>query len=470
MLFNSFVFAGLFLPSCLLLFWSAPSPRSKRAVLLAGSLIFYGYWQPSYLVLLLGFVGIAWLCAQLAEKTHATWPVWLAALFLLGGLGYYKYVGFFLQIAKDVGAVSSAFRVPQLALPLGISFIAFQALGYVVDVHRREFSAEKRFSVVLLFKAFFPQLIAGPICRAHELIPQLRGNFKFRIEQFSSGLAIFTLGLLLKELFADGMAPLVDVLYASNEAPSFHTAWTAALGFGGQIYADFWGYSTMAVGLARMFGIEIPINFNLPYIAASLREFWRRWHITLSQWLRDYLYIPLGGSRHGPYRTAAALLITMLLGGLWHGANYTFLVWGAIHGTAQVFEHQIIKGRLDYRRYQKAFPRGLIWSVGWTYTFLTVFVAWVFFRSANVTQALKIVTAMLTPQGFNISALSSEIKQIALLTVLLIFSQFPINWALKQLRDERWAPAITLTIAFWALVAAVVFGAPVAIPFIYFQF
>jgi alginate O-acetyltransferase complex protein AlgI len=470
MLFNSFVFAGLFLPICLLAFWLAPSPSSKRAVLLFGSLVFYGYWLPAYLILLVGFVGVAWACAQLAEKTDSTWPVWLAALFLLGGLAYYKYAGFFSQVAVDLHLAPSGFRIPQLALPLGISFIVFQALGYVIDVHRREFSAEKRFSVVLLFKAFFPQLIAGPICRAHELIPQLRGTFNFRLEQFASGLAIFALGLALKQLFADGLAPLVDTLYSNRDSPSFYGAWAASIGFGGQIYADFWGYSTMAVGLARMFSIDIPTNFNLPYLATSLREFWRRWHITLSQWLRDYLYKPLGGSRHGRLRTMAALLITMLLGGFWHGANYTFIVWGAIHGLALVFEHQVIKGRLNYNRWNSLPLRGITFITGWMYTFLVVFSAWVFFRAANVDQAAKIIAAMLSPQKLTHAALSVEMKQIATLALLLFLIQIPITWALRQLRDERWSPAVAVTIAFWAVVVAIVFGAPIAVPFIYFQF
>lgn len=470
MLFTSFVFAGLFLPICTLVFWLAPSPKFKRAILLIGSLIFYGYWEPIYLALLLGFVGIAWICAQLAEATRRAWPIWLATISLLGGLAYYKYFGFFVQISQDLGVLNTSFRAPELALPLGISFIAFQALGYVIDVHRGEFPAEKRFSVVLLFKAFFPQLIAGPICRAHELIPQLKGVFTFRFNQFSSGFAIFTLGLFLKEFFADGIAPLVDSLYADNFNHTFVTAWAAALGFGSQIYADFWGYSTMAVGLARMFGICIPINFNLPYIARSLREFWRRWHITLSQWLRDYLYIPLGGSRNGAYRNTFALMLTMLLGGLWHGANYTFIIWGAIHGIAQVIEHQLFKDRLNYLRYGSFFLRTSIWTIGWLYTFIVVFVAWVFFRAGNVNQAAEIVGMMFSLSLLEPVTLPPNVAKIAFFVIALSALQFPITWALTKLRNEQWPPATALTVALWAIVASVILGAPVAVPFIYFQF
>ena len=466
MLFNTFSFFGLFLPLTLFVFWASSSPRAKRAVLLMSSLLFYGYWLPLYLLLLVGFVAVAWYCAILAEKTYSSWPVWLAGVFLLGGLGYYKYAGFLGQIAVDLGLVNHGFRVQKLALPLGISFIVFQAMGYVIDVYRREFPAEKKLVVVLLFKAFFPQLIAGPICRAHELMPQLKGNFIFRLDQFSSGLAIFALGLLLKEFFADGLAPLVDQLYASKDHYLFHDAWAASIGFGGQVYADFWGYSTMAVGLARMFAIDIPVNFNLPYLSTSLREFWRRWHITLSQWLRDYLYKPLGGSRHGMKRTMLALMLTMLLGGLWHGANYTFIIWGAIHGVALVIEHTFDNRQLKTSHRSLSIPA----LFGWVYTFLVVFVAWVFFRATDVSQALQIVSAMFLPTSFVFHTLSPEIKQIAFLISVLVVVQMPIEWLLGHLRRERFSPSIATAIAFWSLVGALVLGAPVAVPFIYFQF
>ena len=467
MLFNTFIFSGLFLPLTLLIFWTTPSPQAKRIILLVSSLLFYGYWFPWYLLLLVGFVSVAWYCAIQAERTHASWPVWLAGIFLLGGLGYYKYAGFLGQIAVDLGLAPQGFRVQQLALPLGISFIVFQAMGYVVDVYRREFPAEKKLTVVLLFKAFFPQLIAGPICRAHELMPQLKGTFTFRLDQFTSGLAIFALGLLLKEFFADGLAPLVDQLYGSKDHYSFYDAWAASIGFGGQIYADFWGYSTMAVGLARMFAIDIPVNFNLPYLSTSLREFWRRWHITLSQWLRDYLYKPLGGSRHGLKRTLLALMITMLLGGLWHGANYTFIVWGAIHGGALALEHIFGKRQLKISHRANLFMPIIF---GWTYTFLIVFVAWVFFRATDVSQALQIVSAMFSPASLTFNTLPPEIKQIAFLISVLVVVQIPIEKLLDQLRRERFSPSIAIAIAFWSLVGAVVLGAPVSVPFIYFQF
>jgi len=463
--FNSFVFIAIFLPLTLAGFWFWPGDRGKRVILLGSSLVYFGYFHWPYLALLIGLVGVAWACALWAERTLSTKPVWLAGILLLGVLVYFKYAGFLVQVAQDLGiSAGGSRRVHELALPIGLSFIVFQALGYVIDVYRREFSAEPRFTVVLLFKAFFPQLIAGPICRAHELIPQLRQKFRFDVSQFLSGLCIFIVGLFLKEVFADGLAPLVDSLYQAGAKRSTLDAWAAAIGFSGQIYADFWGYSTMAVGLARMFGVTIPVNFCLPYAATSLREFWRRWHITLSQWLRDYLYKPLGGSRHGPRKTAFALMATMLLGGIWHGANYTFLVWGALHGFVLTIEHFFQSGTPS-PAIRRVFLRHVL---GWFYTSIVVLVAWVFFRAVDVQQAFSIVSEMFA--GGAQVAMTASVKQIFLLTALLFVLQFPLERLLMALRAGRVSNPAVVALSFWGVIAAIVLGAPAAVPFIYFQF
>lgn len=464
MLFNSFVFVALFLPLTLLAFWLAPQDRARRAVLLASSLFFYGYWHWPYLLLLVGLVAIAWYCAIAVERTRSSTWIWVASVLLLGTLAYFKYAGFLVSVAQDLGLLAGGSRrIHDLALPIGISFIVFQALGYVVDVWRGEFLAERRFHVVLLFKAFFPQLIAGPICRAHELMPQLR-HFEFSLHKLLGGAAIFALGLLLKEVFADGLAPLVDSLYVAGAVQTRVQAWAASVGFAFQIYADFWGYSTMAVGLARMFGVDIPVNFRLPYLATSMREFWRGWHITLSQWLRDYLYKPLGGSRHGTVRTVWALMATMLLGGLWHGANYTFIVWGAIHGTVQVFEHLLPRGRGPETPLASVVRSVL----GWCYMTLVVLVAWVFFRAQDLSQAWGIVQQMFV--GASTQVVSSEVRQIFALSLALMVVQVPVERMLSALRGERLGPAVAFSLSFWAVLGAVVMGAPAAVPFIYFQF
>jgi alginate O-acetyltransferase complex protein AlgI len=469
MLFNSFVFAGLFLPVAVLLFWNMPTSASKRAVLLISSLIFYAYWLPLYLPLLFILVGVAWWCARQIGKTTLSWPVWLAGICLFGALGYFKYGAFVVLIAKDLGLALPTPTNYNIGLPLGISFIAFQAMGYVVDVTRREFPPEKSFLNVLLFKAFFPQLIAGPICRAHDLMPQLKGEFPFRLTQFTCGVAIFSLGLMLKVVLADALSPIVDKLFAVQERYSFINVWAAAFGFGFQVFADFWGYSTMAVGLARMFAIEIPVNFNLPYLSTSLREFWRRWHITLSQWLRDYLYKPIGGSRQGMVGTIMALMFTMLLGGLWHGANYTFLLWGFIHGLALAIEHTV--ARLRPRTHDVGRMTISATSLaGWLYTTGVVFIAWIVFRATNIKQALNMVAAMFAPATLHSTNLTGDVKTVFEIVVAMLLLQMPIEWLLTRLRNETIAPGMSVTIAFWSFIAVVIFGAPVAVPFIYFQF
>lgn len=465
MLFNSFVFIALFLPLTLAVFWLWPGDRGKRAILLGSSLLYFGYFHWPYLGLLIGLVGVAWACALWGQRTLSVKPVWVAGAVLLGVLAYFKYSGFLVQVAQDLGlSAGDSRRVHELALPIGISFIVFQALGYVIDVHRREFPAERRFTVVLLFKAFFPQLIAGPICRAHELMPQLRQHFRFDASQFFAGLGIFAVGLFLKEVFADGLAPLVDSLYEVGTKRSTLDAWAAAVGFGGQIYADFWGYSTMAVGLARMFGVTIPVNFRLPYAATSLREFWRRWHITLSQWLRDYLYKPLGGSRNGPRRTALALMATMLLGGIWHGANYTFVVWGALHGAVLTLEHFLRPGKPGAAMAGVSIG-GLL---GWIYTSVVVLVAWVFFRAVDVHQAFSIVSEMFS--GGSRGEMPASVRQIFFLSAVLFVLQFPLERFLEALRLGQVSPPAVVAFSFWGMFAAIVLGAPAAVPFIYFQF
>ena len=469
MLFNSFVFAGIFLPICLLFFWSSPTDGLKRNVLLAFSLIFYGYWYPPYLVLLVGLVGIAWACALAAERSRSTAPVWIAAVLLLGALAFFKYAGFLSQVALDLGADSSYARIlPQVALPLDISFIVFQALGYVIDVHRKEFHAERSFSVMLLFKAFFPQLIAGPICRAHELIPQLKGHFAFSLSNLLSGLGIFAVGLFLKLVFADSLAPLVDKLFLPDATHTAIEAWAAAIGFGVQIFADFWGYSTMAVGLALMFGVDIPINFRLPYLSTSIREFWRRWHITLSQWLRDYLYKSLGGSRHGQVRTIIALFSTMLLGGLWHGANYTFIVWGAIHGSVLAIEHITRRSPVKGEAGRSWSPLGLLSSAfGFSYTLVVVLVAWIYFRAADLGQANEIVKAMFAGDA---GSLTPAVLQILAFATALVLVQAPAYRYIEMLRERTVPTHVALASAFVLTLLGVVLGAPEAVQFIYFEF
>ncbi|MGB3298454.1 MAG: MBOAT family O-acyltransferase, partial [Phormidesmis sp.] len=321
MLFNSVDFF-LLLAIALLLYWQSASLVWRQNCLLAASLIFYAYWFSPYLLLFLALSAAAYVGGlQIAAGRRQA--LTFTVILLLAILGVFKYTQFSLNLFNgltDSLAISTVLPTINIRVPLGISFICFQLVGYLVDVARRQVPAEKSFRLFTLFIGFFPQLIAGPICRAEQLMPQLKTKQTFDSRRFASGVLLVAIGLVLKVAFADGLAPFVERVFSAESYAEVPTV-LAAVSFGVQIFCDFWGYSTMAVGAAQMFGIEVPINFYLPYFSTSLREFWRRWHITLSDWFRDYLYIPLGGSRWGELMTARNLLITMTLCGLWHGAS-----------------------------------------------------------------------------------------------------------------------------------------------------
>ncbi len=465
MLFNSFEFVLIFMPLTLFLFWGVPTTELKRWVLLGASLLFYSYWFWPYLILLLFLVYVAWAGALYVDR-HAKLSSWAVVIILFGSLFFFKYLNFFLGLLADFNVPLRKFDLAYFSLPLGISFIVFQAFGYFVDVRKKAYPPEKKFFDLLLFKAFFPQLIAGPICRAKQLLPQLKGPFVFNQVRFSSGLAIFSLGLLLKVFFAESLAPNVDKLF---DLPSFSAldAFVAAIGFGMQIFADFWGYSTMAVGLARMFDIDLPINFNLPYISVSLREFWRRWHITLSQWLRDYLYKALGGSRNGVCVTVYALMITMLLGGLWHGANYTFIFWGAIHGAILVFEHFFPK--LNIR--SGSFVQPFINMLTWFYAFIVINITWLFFRASDLQQAFHGSNMFIHfIIDFKMYELNIIHKTILFLVLLLWVAQFAIEYFIRSGLKGKFQSITNYHVSFWVCLTAVILGSPSPVPFIYFQF
>ncbi|MGH9961311.1 MAG: MBOAT family O-acyltransferase, partial [Pyrinomonadaceae bacterium] len=398
--------------------------------------------------------------------------VTLAALILFGALGYWKYSAFIVRVLQDLGfrgAWMDGLSQP-LTLPLGISFIVFQGLGYVIDVAAGRKSAEPRWSTVILFKAYFPQLIAGPICRANELIPQLKEYMSFQHGRFASGLAILGVGLFFKVVFADNVSPFVDRYFMSPAGMNTAEAWFAVLGFSVQILADFWGYSTMAYGISLMVGITLPINFRLPYLACSLREFWRRWHITLSTWLRDYLYKSFGGSRHGYARTIGALVATMVIGGLWHGANYTFLAWGLLHGLALALEHGFVKLRdrlvPDFALFHD--PRAVSLSKGltWIYAMTVVLVGWVFFRAANVGEAVEVLRKMTA----DLPTLEGIPRSYATLILGFFVVQVIAERLLQKLRNGTIPPHWCYPLTVWLIIVSVVMSSENAEPFIYFQF
>jgi len=410
MLFNSYGFIFAFLPVALLGFFALgryASPRVALGWMALSSLFFYGYWKPIYLLLLLfsiGFNFTAGLCAsgRLTPSPQARRvALFLGVLVNLGLLGYFKYANFFVDQANSLFA--TPFHLDAIFLPLAISFFTFQQIAYLVDAYRG-YAQEHHFIDYCLFVTFFPQLIAGPIVHHRDMMPQFAASScRFDSDSFARGLSYFVLGLFKKVVIADSLArfgsPVFDSV-AGGGAPTLFEAWSGVLAYTGQIYFDFSGYSDMAIGLGLLIGIHIPVNFNSPYKATGIADFWRRWHITLSQFLRDYLYIPLGGNRKGPSRRYVNLMLTMLLGGLWHGAGWTFVVWGGLHGLYLVINHGW--GHLRPRLFANA-PRCPERFLGRTFTLLAVILGWVYFRANSAHSAHRMIAGMLGANGISVS-------------------------------------------------------------------
>ena len=404
MLFNSATFIFAFLPVTLI-GYAALSRFADRRVAIAwlvlASLFYYGWWEWSYLRLILFSIVFNF---GLGKGMQSITGAPNRRLLLIGGIvvnlgliAYFKYTGFLVTTAN--GAFGTHLQLPPIVLPLAISFFTFQQIAYLADVYRHQTRAT-RFLDYCLFVTFFPQLIAGPIVLHREMMPQFSNKRRYRMNSgdMSVGLTMFTLGLAKKVLIADGCAtwstPIFD-LALGGQTPTMLEAWAAVLGYSFQIYFDFSGYSDMAIGLGRMFGIRLPLNFYSPYKATSIIEFWRRWHITLSRFLRDYLYIPLGGNRHGKSRRYVNLMLTMLLGGLWHGAGWTFAVWGALHGLYLMINHgwRALRGG---RRATTVVGKLACTAV----TFFAVLIAWVFFRAESFDAASRMLSAMFGGAGF----------------------------------------------------------------------
>jgi len=402
LLFNSFPFIFLFLPVVLLGFFLLGGRTHKLAAawLAAGSIFFYGWWNPAYVILLLASIVCNFLFGAKLARLHAEGRevqagrilvLAVAANLLL--LGYYKYTNFFLA---NLGKLAAVPLIAEIVLPLGISFFTFTQIAFLVDARRGE-AKEYSFVHYCLFVTYFPHLIAGPILHHGEMMPQFRDSAVYRLkwDNVAVGLTVFLIGLYKKTVLADGVAEYVAPAFnaaAGGAAPTLLDAWGAALAYTFQIYFDFSGYSDMAIGLSRMFGILLPLNFDSPYKAASIIDFWRRWHITLSRFLRDYLYFALGGNRRGAARRHLNLFLTMLIGGFWHGAGWTFVCWGALHGVYLALNHGL-----------RSLCRGLGFAPerlpGWRHfarllTFAGVVVAWVFFRAADLNAALVMLKGM----------------------------------------------------------------------------
>lgn len=410
MLFNSYEFIFFFLPISLVVFYLLGRTSGRETALqwlVLASLFFYGWWNPAYLILIISSMVINFNIGRLLSlNQNSNYHInnkiilWLGLAFNLGLLGYYKYSGFFVE---NINFLSGGeIHVADIALPLAISFFTFQQIAYLIDASRG-ITNEYRFSHYALFVTFFPQLIAGPIVHHKEMLPQFMQSkaLRFTLENLAVGLTIFFIGLFKKAVLADGIAPYANPIFnaaASGETLTFFQAWGGALAYTMQLYFDFSGYSDMAIGAARLFGIRLPLNFHSPYKATNIIEFWRRWHMTLSRFLRDYLYIPLGGNRCSKTRRYVNLLITMLLGGLWHGAGWTFVVWGALHGLYLIINHAWHRIS-DIIGLNMSISPKTIQFFSWLLTFIAVVISWVFFRAADFNSAMVILNGMAGGSG-----------------------------------------------------------------------
>jgi alginate O-acetyltransferase complex protein AlgI len=411
MLFNSYTFIIFFLPIALFVFFRIGAWGHHRIAiswLVAASLFFYGWWNPAYLGLLIGSVllnyslGVGLAMGSPGPSFGKKGLLVAGIAGNLAAIGYFKYANFFVNAVNQ--GFDTGFHLAPIILPLAISFFTFQQIAYLVDVYRGE-TREHNFLQYCLFVTFFPQLIAGPIVHHKEMLHQFARDslYKFKHENFAVGITIFFLGLFKKVMIADQISIYATPVFnaaASGASITFFEGWGAALAYTFQLYFDFSGYSDMAIGLGRMFGVRLPLNFNSPYKATSIIDFWRRWHMTLSRFMLDYLYIPLGGNQKGPVRQYANLIITMLLGGLWHGAGWTFVIWGGLHGAYLFVNHAW---------------RAVRSSLGWSFkgpfyvygsrllTFFAVVIAWVIFRADNLDAATRIYEGMLGQNGFPIN-------------------------------------------------------------------
>lgn len=411
MLFNSYVFIIGFLPITLILYYLSAKKfgsQCARIVLILASLFFYSWWDVRNLPILLGSILVNYILAgrilHSGEKNRKAWLI-LGILFDLGLLGYFKYSAFAVETVN--GIFHTGFAVPQIVLPLGISFFTFTQIACLVDSYRGEVEGYSR-SEYFLFVTIFPHLIAGPILYHKDMIPQFMDEKNYRINyaNMNRGIVWFTLGLAKKVLIADHLSKYVAEAFSHADQLSMMDAWFASFAYTLQLYFDFSGYSEMAIGLGLMLNFKLPLNFNSPYQATSIIEFWRRWHMTLSAFLKDYLYIPLGGNRMGHH--LRNILITMLLAGLWHGAGWTFIFWGGLHGLYICINHL-------WRKAGQSMPK----PIGWFITFMAVNIAWVFFRAESFQTAFVVLSAMFGQTG-TFNTVIFHFKNIVLIILLII--------------------------------------------------
>ncbi len=458
MLFHAQSFVLAFLPMTVALYYAlARHIAAREWVLIAASLVFYGWWDVRFLPLLIGHATLTWLLARGYDRTGWRWLLMLGVTANLMSLAVFKYTNFLVEIANDVTGLT--LPTSDIILPIGISFFSFQCISYLIDLDRGE-APQYPFRRLSVFVMLFPQLIAGPIVRHHEIIPQLdRDPLRAGVaERLTRGITLFVIGLLLKVLVADKLARVVDPVFATaaGATPDLWSAWLAVVAFALQIYFDFSAYSEMAIGIALMLGLHFPLNFNMPYRAVSLRDFWRRWHMTLSRFLRDYLYIPLGGSRQGSGRLVLATMLTMGLCGLWHGAGWTFVIWGLLHGAG------LIICRI-WANAEFAMPSWL----GWLLTVLFVALTFMIFRAPDLTTVAHMSSGLLAGGGIGVPPPLGVLVLVMIAAALSVLPR-PNPEVVQRFVWPQPAAAAGTAVAAVYVMLEVGRGAPAS--FIYFQF
>ena len=472
MIFTSFEFIAFFIV-LLLLRSLMTNFTAEKWLLLIASWLFYMSWNPPFVLLLIFTSGLdfyvgGWMEKSTSQRTRKLLLVSSLAA-NLGILAYFKYTNFFFATWHAMlGSIGIRFDpvLLNIILPAGISFFTFQSMSYTIDVYRREIPACKSLRDFLLFVAFFPQLVAGPIVRAADFLPQLLKRPRASWQDFESGLALFALGAIKKLVISDQIAGHVDLIFTHPGNYDALSLLLGAIGFGLQINCDFSGYSDMAIGCARMMGYDFCFNFKMPYSSTSVTEFWRRWHISLSTWLRDYLYISLGGNRRGPTRTHINLMLTMLLGGLWHGASWNFVIWGGLHGLGLIV-HKTWRTLLG-KRAQVLDGSRFASLAGWLLTMSLVLTGWIFFRATGFHDATTMLSRIATWDTGGIRLLSPQIfMALAMVAGAHLCVSKDANW-IAWIIDR---PMPVRTVAYTILLMTILcLGARESAPFIYFQF
>lgn len=489
MVFSSAPFIFIFLPVVFLAYSAMPGLRAKNVLLTLASLFFYAYGEPLFVLVMLASVVLNYVFARIIAKKGAVnigdtayrsasqkMVLACAVIFNLALIGVFKYAGFFVETLN--GITGLGLRVPEIALPIGISFFTFQALSYVIDVYRNPATVQKNLGKVLLYISFFPQLIAGPIVKYHDIAPYL-DNRTADIDEIAKGVRRFVTGLAKKMFLANTMGAVADQMFnLPLEDMSAGTAWIGAICYTLQIFFDFSGYSDMAIGIGHMFGFTIKENFDYPYISTSIKEFWRRWHISLSTWFKEYLYIPMGGSRSGAARTEINKLLVFFATGLWHGASWNFVIWGMIHGISIVIEDLFAgltgRARTEGKDLRQTPASGLLigMAAGWLYTIFIVILAFVLFRADTLADGLVMYKEMftgftVTPASFNTCMEALSPYNIAIFA-LAVFCSAP-HPKIKAVLEEHAVISYIAATALFVLCILEIAGASFN-PFIYFRF